>query len=57
MADDDDDDRSVRRYDDAPRYRKKRWTEILDIFGYPQSPTVGCKDGAPEQEGLGKRQS
>jgi uncharacterized protein len=29
---DDDDDRSVRRYDDAPRYRKKRWTELFDIF-------------------------
>jgi uncharacterized protein len=29
---DDDDDRSGRRYDEAPRYRKKRWTEIFDIF-------------------------
>ena len=29
---DDDDERSVRHDDDAPRYRKKRWTELFDIF-------------------------
>jgi Zn-finger nucleic acid-binding protein len=29
---DDDDDRYERRYEDDRRYRKKRWTEIFDIF-------------------------
>jgi uncharacterized protein len=28
----DDDDRGERRYEGDPRYRKKRWTEIFDIF-------------------------
>ena len=28
----DDDDRYERRYEDNRRYRKKRWTEIFDIF-------------------------
>ena len=28
----DDDDRYERRYGDDRRYRKKRWTEIFDIF-------------------------
>jgi uncharacterized protein len=27
-----DDDRYERRYDEDRRYRKKRWTEIFDIF-------------------------
>jgi Zn-finger nucleic acid-binding protein len=28
----DDDDRYERRYENDRRYRKKRWTEIFDIF-------------------------
>lgn len=28
----DDDDHYERRYDEDRRYRKKRWTEIFDIF-------------------------